>query len=165
MAQFSERELFETVPVPRAVATLAVPTVISHHDLQPGRHLLHRPDRGPADGGGGVPGVPLVQSAHRPGEPLRPGREQPDLPDAGGEAGGGDPLCVLLQHLGGGGGHRLLLPGQLPGPGTPAHLLGGQPRQLPLCGGLPAVGGGDRRRAHHGEPGPGPSAPQRGPRP
>ena len=29
MAQFSERELFETVPVPRAVATLAVPTVIS----------------------------------------------------------------------------------------------------------------------------------------
>ena len=29
MAQFSERELFETVPGPRAVATLAVPTVIS----------------------------------------------------------------------------------------------------------------------------------------
>lgn len=29
MAQFSERELFETVPVPRAVATLAIPTVIS----------------------------------------------------------------------------------------------------------------------------------------
>ena len=29
MAQFSERELFETVPVPRAVATLAVLTVIS----------------------------------------------------------------------------------------------------------------------------------------
>lgn len=29
MAKFTERELFETVPVPRAVATLAVPTVIS----------------------------------------------------------------------------------------------------------------------------------------
>ena len=29
MAEFSEKELFETVPVPRAVATLAVPTVIS----------------------------------------------------------------------------------------------------------------------------------------
>ena len=29
MASFSERELFETVPVPRAVATLAIPTVIS----------------------------------------------------------------------------------------------------------------------------------------
>ena len=29
MAQFSERELFETVPVPKAVATLAIPTVIS----------------------------------------------------------------------------------------------------------------------------------------
>ena len=29
MAEFTERELFETVPVPRAVATLAIPTVIS----------------------------------------------------------------------------------------------------------------------------------------
>ena len=29
MAEFSEKELFETVPVPRAVATLAIPTVIS----------------------------------------------------------------------------------------------------------------------------------------
>lgn len=29
MAKFTERELFETVPVPRAVATLAIPTVIS----------------------------------------------------------------------------------------------------------------------------------------
>ena len=29
MTQGSERELFETVPVPRAVATLAIPTVIS----------------------------------------------------------------------------------------------------------------------------------------
>ena len=29
MAAFSEQELFETVPVPRAVATLAIPTVIS----------------------------------------------------------------------------------------------------------------------------------------
>lgn len=27
--EFSEKELFETVPVPRAVATLAVPTIIS----------------------------------------------------------------------------------------------------------------------------------------
>ena len=29
MAEFSEKELFETVPVPRAVAALAIPTVIS----------------------------------------------------------------------------------------------------------------------------------------
>lgn len=29
MADFSEKELFESVPVPQAVATLAIPTVIS----------------------------------------------------------------------------------------------------------------------------------------
>lgn len=29
MTKYTEKELFETVPVPRAVATLAIPTVIS----------------------------------------------------------------------------------------------------------------------------------------
>ena len=29
MANYTEKELFESVPVPRAVATLAIPTIIS----------------------------------------------------------------------------------------------------------------------------------------
>ena len=44
-------DLFEKVPVPKAVATMAVPTMISMH-LQHGRYLFHWSDTGSTAGCG-----------------------------------------------------------------------------------------------------------------
>ncbi len=58
-----ERYLFEEMPVHKAVATLAIPTIISQvvtmiYNLAD--TFFHRSDRQPRDGGGGVPGLPVV---------------------------------------------------------------------------------------------------------
>ena len=136
-----------------------------HDDLQPGRHVLHRAARRPGDGRGRVPGLPVVQPAHGPGQPVRPGRQQPHLPHDGRAEPRGDQVRLRVQHLGRRGGDAAVLPGDL----SCAQAAVGVPRRelghLRLRGGLPALGRGAGRRAHDGEPCAGPPAAQRGPRP
>lgn len=61
--QISEKELFEELPVPKAVATLAIPTIISQvvtmiYNLAD--TFFCRTDRESLYGGGSVPGIALV---------------------------------------------------------------------------------------------------------
>lgn len=63
MEEQSEKYLFEEMPVPKAVATLAIPTIISQvvtmiYNLAD--TFFHRPDRRSVYGGSGIAGVSLV---------------------------------------------------------------------------------------------------------
>ena len=99
MAQFSERELFETVPVPRAVATLAIPTVISQVVT-----MIYNLADTFFIGQTGNPYMVAAVSLVSPwfnlltalGNLFGLGGQQPDLPNAGSEAGGGNPLRLFL---------------------------------------------------------------------
>ena len=73
--------------MPKAVATLAVPTIISQvvtmiYNLAD-TFFVGQLGGPPPMVAAGVPGVALVQPADSAGQPVRPGRQQPDLPDAG----------------------------------------------------------------------------------
>ena len=100
------------------------------YDLQPGRYLFCGTAGRPADGGRRFPGIALVQSAHGAREPVRPGWQQPDLPDDGGAKPQGHQICVRIQHLGRSGGDASLFPGYLVRARLSAEFSGSQPGYL-----------------------------------
>lgn len=67
MNAYTEKELFETVSVPRAVVTLAIPTVISQlvtmiYNLA---DTFYRADRQPLYGGGSIACFAVIQPFDR----------------------------------------------------------------------------------------------------
>ena len=63
MEEKTEKYLFESMPVPKAVATLAIPTIISQvvtmiYNLAD--TFFYRPDWRSHHGGGSIPGVTVV---------------------------------------------------------------------------------------------------------
>ena len=75
--ELSERELFEEIPVPRAVTILAIPTIISQivtmiYNLADTFFI------------GQLSNPYMVQSDHGIGKSVWYRRKQPDLPNAGG---------------------------------------------------------------------------------
>ena len=145
MEEDAEKYLFEKMPVPKAVATLAIPTIIS----QVVTMIYNLADTffvGQLGDPMMVAAVSLVsalvQSAHGAGESVRPGRQQPDFPDDGGAKPQEHQICIRIQHLGRSGGDASLFPGHLGCARPSAEFSGSQLGYLWLCRRISFLGRG-----------------------
>ena len=163
----SETYIFEEMPIPRAVAKLAVPTVISQvvtmiYNLADTFFIGQLAN--PAMSAGVSLVSPYFNLLTRAGEPLRPRRREPHLAHARLKGRGRRQIRLILCTLGRNRSNAPLLCPHIHLPGTCSALPGRAGREHCVRGDLPQLGRRPRRRADDGQPLAGQPAAQRGTR-